>query len=47
MRNMYIYVHTCAHLLTYYFHGLAPICTIQQLDQRIQINWHEGSYDTF
>jgi hypothetical protein len=30
-----------------YFHGLAPVCTIQQLDQQIQIDWHEGSSDTF
>ena len=30
-----------------YFHGLAPIFTIQQLDQQIQIDWHEGSFDTF
>ena len=30
-----------------YIHGLVPFCTIQQLDQRIQIDWHEGSSDTF
>jgi hypothetical protein len=30
-----------------YFHGLAPICSIQQLDQKIQIDWHEVSSDTF
>jgi hypothetical protein len=42
-----IYLHTCAHVLTDYFHGLAPVFTIQQLDQQIQINWHEGSYHTF
>jgi hypothetical protein len=30
-----------------YIHGLAPFCTIQQLVQRIQIDWHEGSSDTF
>jgi hypothetical protein len=42
-----IYRHTCAHPLTDYFHGLAPFCTIQQLDQRIQIDRHEGSSDTF
>jgi hypothetical protein len=42
-----IYRHTCAHPLTDYIHGLAPFCTIQQLVQRIQIDRHEGSSDTF
>jgi hypothetical protein len=30
-----------------YIHGLTPFCTIQQLVQRIQIDRHEGSTDTF
>jgi hypothetical protein len=39
--------HTCAHPLMDYFHGLAPFCTIQNFYQRIQIDQHEGSSDTF
>jgi hypothetical protein len=30
-----------------YFHGVTPFYTIQQFDQRIQIDWHEGSSNTF
>jgi hypothetical protein len=30
-----------------YFHGLVPFCSIQQLNQQIQIDFHEGSSDTF
>ena len=43
----FIYRHTCTHILMDYIHELAPFCTIQQLDQWIQIDRHEGSYDTF
>jgi hypothetical protein len=35
------------HPLTDYFHGLEPFFAIQQLDQWIQIDRHDGSSDTF
>jgi hypothetical protein len=47
MCNTCINRHTSAHPLIDCIHGLAPFFTIQQLVHQIQINRHEGSYDTF
>ena len=47
MCNTCIYRHTCAHPLKDYIHGLVPFFTIQQRVQRIQINRHEVSSNTF
>jgi len=43
----FIYRHTCAHPLTDYIHGLVPFFTIQQHVQRIQIDQHGSSSNTF